>query len=554
MDIEILESKIAELLNISEDEKTFALAYLKNKLVNYLNVNEAIKIKNLGVFQLKEKLSDINEVTLLFSPDEDVTTNEALFINLEIDSTKKNNSEFSEEVFQLGINKRFIPVGGASENNEESKQELHFEKQIDELIETSEKLENFDLWDDYLKAKDSTSILNDENEEEKKIDSFFDDNITLDDDPLYHREFVELNEDEILDDLIDENNLLDDDILIDKKENDGIVNSKNELNDVKEIAGIIDDKIEQEVENNIIENDSIESKILDEVEIEGNEANTKIEETNNILHVSLPEGKEVNSKNELSDVSQTNSNKTTTANTLGDLSSDKNDLKEISVRNKIGKRRRSPIIYSLIAGFIIVGAIGIYYIFFQNPTWLYDKYEIETILSEQHAKEFVEDNNKIELESNELITEENTDKNPLDNEINAKADNSEKVESQSISKTEQEIKKAETTNIRETNDQPNQSIGKTTKKSESAKLLSAPSSESEASKNIFFDGKNYSIQISSWKQNTIAKKEAQKLIARGFPAHVVKKYIAKLNSTWHRVRVGPYATIGEAKSVQRKIK
>jgi cell division protein FtsN len=56
------------------------------------------------------------------------------------------------------------------------------------------------------------------------------------------------------------------------------------------------------------------------------------------------------------------------------------------------------------------------------------------------------------------------------------------------------------------------------------------------------------------KQKVIAEREVQKLIDKGYPAFIYKIYIPKFDGTWHRVRLGPYKSLSQAKSVQEKLK
>ncbi len=78
MNKEILEEKIAKLLKVSDQEKNLAFKIFKEKLSETLQVGEAIRIKDLGVFQLKEQLDHQSvgksgdkpkSLTLVFSPE-----------------------------------------------------------------------------------------------------------------------------------------------------------------------------------------------------------------------------------------------------------------------------------------------------------------------------------------------------------------------------------------------------------------------------------------------------------------------------------------------------
>ena len=72
--------------------------------------------------------------------------------------------------------------------------------------------------------------------------------------------------------------------------------------------------------------------------------------------------------------------------------------------------------------------------------------------------------------------------------------------------------------------------------------------------NIYYDGFVYNLQVSSWKRRNVADREVDKLIKKGFPAYVIKVYIPKFQGNWHRVRIGPYTSVEEAKDVQSQLK
>ncbi|MBU0473579.1 MAG: SPOR domain-containing protein [Bacteroidetes bacterium] len=78
-------------------------------------------------------------------------------------------------------------------------------------------------------------------------------------------------------------------------------------------------------------------------------------------------------------------------------------------------------------------------------------------------------------------------------------------------------------------------------------------SESEVDKSIFSDGKLYCFQVSSWKTKAYADKELNKLKSNGFNAIIVSVKPKNKNSIWHRVRVGYFKSLQEAKNVQREI-
>ena len=65
---------------------------------------------------------------------------------------------------------------------------------------------------------------------------------------------------------------------------------------------------------------------------------------------------------------------------------------------------------------------------------------------------------------------------------------------------------------------------------------------------IYTDGKFYSYQVSSWRTNSKAQSEVNRLRERGFNAFVVEaKNIPDLEGTWYRVRIGYFHSLIEAR-------
>jgi hypothetical protein len=84
-------------------------------------------------------------------------------------------------------------------------------------------------------------------------------------------------------------------------------------------------------------------------------------------------------------------------------------------------------------------------------------------------------------------------------------------------------------------------------------LIYDSSKDKVASGLIFTDGKLYCIQVSSWRTKSIAEKEVAKLIKKGHVAFIVSAFIPSKNATWHRVRVGSFKSLHEAKIYQSNL-
>ena len=71
---------------------------------------------------------------------------------------------------------------------------------------------------------------------------------------------------------------------------------------------------------------------------------------------------------------------------------------------------------------------------------------------------------------------------------------------------------------------------------------------------IFTDGNLYCFQVSSWKRKSIANREVNKLISKGYKAFLVSVKPKHKKSIWHRVRVGYFNSLKETKRTQREIR
>ncbi|MCP4971144.1 MAG: hypothetical protein GY932_11170, partial [Arcobacter sp.] len=188
------------------------------------------------------------------------------------------------------------------------------------------------------------------------------------------------------------------------------------------------------------------------------------------------------------------------------------------------KKGYSPTIIALIIAFFIVGSIGIYYLFFDNPTWLYDQNEVEVNLSEKHAKEFEEAKKRImavnttsNSDSLEPTKTNETTKNVNDKPI---VKNEDLIKEKITKKTEaKEIEKAIIDKVKKSNSKTTViEPKKTTTKPKATNTVLKSKTSKEVNNNIFFDGTNYSVQISSWKQQSIAEQEVTRLKKKGYSA------------------------------------
>ncbi len=71
---------------------------------------------------------------------------------------------------------------------------------------------------------------------------------------------------------------------------------------------------------------------------------------------------------------------------------------------------------------------------------------------------------------------------------------------------------------------------------------------------IFYNGKDYSFQISAWRNKRKAESEVQKLKRRGHNAFLVQADLPNRGGTWYRVRIGFFTSIEATESYMKQIK
>ncbi len=576
MTTEKLKTQVAELLGVSDSEKNLAFSLFKNKIADSINTGEAIKISPIGIFQLKEQFissdsktpSTANKKhTLVFSPIEK-SEDESLFLNLELDDEDENINEFNEKVFSIGIDKPILPIGNSGK--QEDTGQISINKKLEDIISKSEKIEDFDLWDDYL-DKQAANIFPDENNEINDLESYLQSEET----GPSEDDFMELDEDELFAEF-ESAELAD--IQNSPEKDTNIV----DLNNEDETSIDFSDKI-IEPANEILEEIPIESdEIISSVE-EIEEVNNidELEEENiqkadeSIFYEAEEISEEENNSEDAEKTGETedkkNEDKTNAVDkTEGEEATDKKTEKEMPFKKKsiVSKRRYSPTIYALIAAFFIVGAIGIYYLFFNNPTWLYDQNEIEIQLSEKHQREFEEAKRKARLEAEK---QGNKLKNSNDIAVNKKVDKDVANKKEKVLKDETKNIKTESNKnitVKENSNKKNvinktkvteekkaiAKVNKTIKSDNVKKVITKKTKFTEAAANIYYDGSSYSLQVSSWPNRKLAEKEVQRLAQKGYDAFIMKAYIPKYKKNWYRVRIGDLQSKEEAKRIQKNIK
>jgi cell division septation protein DedD len=89
-------------------------------------------------------------------------------------------------------------------------------------------------------------------------------------------------------------------------------------------------------------------------------------------------------------------------------------------------------------------------------------------------------------------------------------------------------------------------------KPENQGLYKTVAIDTKISNRVFYDGRNYNLQISSWPNRTRAEQEVNRLRDVGFNAFIVQADLPQKGGIWYRVRVGPFKSEKEADEFLRK--
>lgn len=81
-----------------------------------------------------------------------------------------------------------------------------------------------------------------------------------------------------------------------------------------------------------------------------------------------------------------------------------------------------------------------------------------------------------------------------------------------------------------------------------------PTNEYEIKKNIWTDGNQYVLQVSSWKTRGKAETIERGWRAKGHNSFVQQSYVKKFGRTYYRVRIGYFNSLEEAESYQRNLR
>lgn len=507
MDIGYLIEQLKMTTSILPSESEAALQYLIKSIYGQIKNRQVLKIPKLGFFQLKdEPLTRLErkgafeksflKKILLFVPFNEGKGNiDKAFLNIEIDSIIDSSFENVDMAFSLGFNKPIIPNSSGGLNSfvnkiKDFKVKNNFKEKIDELLSKAEVIDDFNF---------ITDLFSSSMDEEQNLSD--------------------------LEDTVKE--------ILDTNHDNEILDSKTELPSQTDITENSTEEI-QELTNIDFSEEDIEKLFSDE-ELEKipiqNETNSEfVTQTNEVEKTSVENSEPVDEEvlnlpteqvEFVSDEKQeeTQEKKKTMFDELEEVLSSKTDASEIIEELEIEKSKANTNLQSNTTiekestnkeksipfyknfifwfGAIIVIVLAVAAYFMLDGNFLKKENDVSK--------------KKVSQKSDVNITKVDTNKlaQPLD---------SQKV-----------------------NEGLNNFV---TNKSEKENIYRTPSKDIRINNQIYFDGSKYSVQVSSWLNNSIAENEVKKLRARGFDAYIYKALVN--NNFWSRVRIGYFNSKAEA--------
>ncbi len=584
MNKDTLISNISKTLKLLESEKEYAFRNLISKVSERIDFDQTLKIENVGVFQLKKEplprqeraglpSASKEKRTLIYSPpfenlDGDVNS---VFLTIDLDDFNATSADDIDKTLSLSVNQPLMPMtrtgdeSDSDENNESFDSDL--ERRIINLVEDGEVLEDFDIWEEYLSrnpVEDAhESAFNEEEDSsidemvikaaqrfEETSDPFMDD----DNEPVdeIHKEKEdELPEPEEPDDAmpsaeaetepVDElaKTVLDDELKAFEEIaqlEDTIDSEETESPGTESVADETPEEKDVEAERPKDEYDELTGKILSE------------EKVDDILgNVEVGNDEDVEDKKELS-----------TLDSLTDINED--DIEEEEDNKSVfdeleeylkEEDQEEPVEET-------------------ETLEIPDEPEVtpETIVEESEPVE-TEDELIAEAESEDHVTEPfylkkwfiitvpafiimiavifllMTGSEPdqmVENQTESVMNNPETVDNNEDSKMPLDSQRVDTEAV-----QPGKpAVEENTPPPQHSGLYREISNDSQVAKQIFYDGREYTVQISSWRSAKVAEGEVNRLKEAGYDAFIYQLYLKSKNSTWNRVRIGYFKSLDEA--------
>jgi cell division septation protein DedD/nucleoid DNA-binding protein len=563
MNKDILVNYLSEYLNLKEAEKDFAFRLLIKKVSERLNFNDALRIDNIGVFQLKKEPLPRQERagllataakerrTLIYSPPFENLKEDfnSVFLTLDLDELNISSSEDLDKVFSISVNQPLIPLFESNADIEkihvtsDSSTGNELEVKISQLVYEGTILKNYDVWDEYLnRDKDKipgTDAIDDAEDiaagtsftidfssklaervepepevEEPETEIYIEDKpkTKLDDELRAFEEMAQLEGKYSTSSL---ESFFDDD-------SDSTQNADNIEDIIDETKsgefGVINQGI---IKDGISDNEPFGSVDLNDNELPGIDAPgySSLEKLDDLLDMN-----EVELEEKEDDIDKSMFDELEEYLKEEDDEDDDNLKEEAGIlkaedemSNDSEEREKNEIVED------ISDSTEPFY----TRSWFIIS-SIVIVLAVISMFVFIPQNDDLPLHETVQDSLRNSEQ-PL----TSPGEDMPVITETSV-KTEPEISKPAS--------------------AEQTGLYRKIPNDIQAANQVYFDGKVYTVQVSSWRNSAIAEREVEKLRKREFDAFIYQIYLESKSSTWNRVRIGYFNSVTEAENFLAKNK
>jgi len=163
-------NKISEILGVDKPKNELAFEIFLEKISERLQFEEALRIPGIGIFQLKEEpftgvkktfpgLESESKTELMFAPF--VKNSESLYLTFDVQTKKRNPQEFNDDIFSISVEKPIVPINenlnySLSANSSYILLRKSIGELIEKLLDKSDHLENFDIWEDFINSGENS--------------------------------------------------------------------------------------------------------------------------------------------------------------------------------------------------------------------------------------------------------------------------------------------------------------------------------------------------------------------------------------------------------------
>lgn len=202
------------------------------------------------------------------------------------------------------------------------------------------------------------------------------------------------------------------------------------------------------------------------------------------------------------------------------------------------KQKKDSRIWTVLSGILIILIAGLFYVKFAGfPDWLKGREEVIQ---------------KLPPESDPIIIEREYSV-PVNYPYNR--DSVSSVSQSKLETGKQEIQSAQHQDASEifSKANPDNRLNKEKPEENKSQLIES-SLGTKVSDQIFVDGGQYIVQVSSWRSKPKAEEEIKKYNRRGFKSLIEEAHLPDKGGSWYRVKVGYFKTLSEAENFLQGIK